>query len=482
MGESLQFHGRIEAQSIHPAALEHYAEIFRTIGLPPIHRDYQKDEVFAEMRMAGFNPVMLQRVSALDDRFPVTEADFQSVLPGDSLARAGAEGRLFLVDFKALENVENGVFPSGQKYIYAPLALFATELVSRKLVPVAIQCKQEPAPGNPIFTPDDGINWLIAKTIVSIADANVHEAVSHLARTHLFIEPFVVSTYRQLAANHPLFLLLVPHFENTLAINRESWRHLIADRGAVDKMFGGTIQSTRRLVVAGVQSQVFKEALLPVSLKSRGVDDHQILPHYPYRDDAMLLWEAIHQWVVDYLGLYYKDDSEVAGDFELAAWSTEIVASEGGRLKGLGEDGRIKTFGDLADAATLIIFTSSVQHAAVNFPQYDLMSYAPNAPLAAYAPAPTQKKGATIDDYLGILPPSDLAELQMELGYMLGSVRYTSLGHYRDEHFEDRRVQAPLRPIPDPAGGNRGDHRRTEQTRRPYKFLAPSLVPQSINI
>ena len=42
-------------------------------------------------------------------------------------------------------------------------------------------------------------------------------AVSHLGRTHLFIEPFVIATERQLGENHPLRLLLRPHFEGTLA-------------------------------------------------------------------------------------------------------------------------------------------------------------------------------------------------------------------------------------------------------------------------
>ena len=92
-----------------------------------------------------------------------------------------------------------------------------------------------------------------------------------------------------------------------------------------------------------------------------------------------------------------------------------------------------------------MIFTASVQHAAVNFPQVSIMSYAPAMPLANFQPAPTSKTGATHDDYLKLLPPLDLAELQMDMGYMLGSVHYTTLGHYAEGHFADPRVAAPLR-------------------------------------
>ena len=465
-----------------PEGLEAYARIFRAIGLPPIHRDYHRDDVFAEMRVAGPNPVILRRISAPDDRLPVTESIYQSVLPGDSLAAAGAEGRLYLADFGMLEGLESSSFPTIQKYIYAPLALFAVGKVSGKLVPIAIQCKQRPGPDNPIFTPGDGYNWLIAKTIVGIADGNVHEAVTHLGRTHLFIEPFVLATVRQLASNHPLFTLLVPHFEGTTAINKAAWRFLVADKGPVDRMMAGTIQGTRAVAASAVQSYVIREAMLPTALKARGVDDPRTLPHYPYRDDALLLWDAIRQWVADYVALYYLGDGDVVEDPELAAWSAEIVSNDGGRLQGLGRDGKLSTRDELVDAVTLIIYTSSVQHAAVNFPQYDLMSYAPAMPLASYRPAPTSKHGGTAADYLAMLPPLDMAELQMELAYLLGSVYYNTLGEYRPGHFEDARVQAPLAAFRKRLVEIGKTIRTRNQTRRPYEYLIPTKIPQSINI
>lgn len=465
-----------------PEGLDAYARLFRAIGLPPIHRDYHRDDVFAEMRVGGPNPVMLRRVSALDDRFPVTEAIYQGVLPGDSLAAAAAEGRLYLADFAMLKDIQNGRFPVIPKYIYAPLALFAVNKATGKLAPVAIQCKQRPGPDNPIFTPDDGYNWLIAKTIVGIADGNVHEAVTHLARTHLFVEPFVVSTIRQLGSNHPLFLLLTPHFEGTTAINRAAWRYLISDTGPVDKLLGGTIDATRELAAGGLQSYIFREAMLPTALKARGVDDPQLLPNYPYRDDALLLWDAIRRWVSDYVALYYASDVDVSQDTELAAWAAELVSSDGGRLKGIGRDGKLDTRDELIDTATLIIYICSVQHAAVNFPQYDLMSYAPAMPLAGYRPAPTTKKGGTPADYLAMLPPLEIAELQMELAYLLGSVYYNTLGDYRRGHFDDPRVQAPLAAFQKRLAEIGTTIRKRNQTRRSYEYLIPGKIPQSINI
>lgn len=477
VSEALRLNPRIGSTPTRPETLDDYREMFHAIGLPPIARDYQEDSVFAWMRVGGPNSVMLQRMTAPDERFPVTDEHLVQAVPDDSLDAAMAEGRLYLADYHVLDGAELGSYPHGQKYIYAPLALFVVMKTTGQLLPVAIQCKQQPGPNNPIFTPADGYNWLIAKTVVEIADSNVHEASTHLGRTHLFIEPFVVSTYRQLAATHPLSLLLRPHFEGTLAINEAAWRHLIANKGAVEKLFGCSLKTARELTVEGIRTQPVSKSLLPMTFAARGVDDATLLRDYPYRDDSMLYWQAIHKWVSSYVEVYYHSDADVTADVELTNWHRELIASDGGRVIGFES---LQTREELVNTLTLIIFTCSVQHAAVNFPQYDLMSYVPNMPLAAYSPAPMQKNGATEQDYLDMLPPMDMAELQMDLGFLLGTVHYTQLGQYA--YLTDPQIAGPLQEFQKDLNdiGRIIDDRN--RTRRPYTFLTPSGVPQSINI
>ena len=479
VNDALQFNPRLNATSHRPESLDDYMELFHHIGLPPIAKDYQEDAAFAWMRLGGPNPVMLQRVKEHDERFPVTDAVLAESVKGDSLDAAIGEGRLYIADYRLLDGVESGDYPHGQKYIYAPFAMFIVDRTTKQLLPIAIQLGQEPGAGCPIFTPKDGWNWLIAKTMVEVADGNVHEAYTHLGRTHLFIEPFVVTTYRQLAPKHPVAKLLGPHFESTLAINDAAWKHLIANKGAVEKLCSASLNSARKLTVEGVQSMKISEALLPKTFADRGVADSTALPNYPYRDDSMLYWQAINKWVADYIGIYYSDDAEVVHDNELAAWNRELVAKDGARISGLGD---VSTITQLVDLLTLIIYTCSVQHAAVNFPQYDLMSYVPNMPLASYKPAPISKSGATEQDYLDMLPPMDMAELQLDLGYLLGSVHYTQLGQYEHGHFIDGRVSEALQNFQKAVADIGSTIAERNSHRRPYQFLDPRGIPQSINI
>jgi arachidonate 15-lipoxygenase len=464
-----------------PQSLEDYAALFRTIERPGIVETFRDDRVFARQRVAGANPLVIRRIAGLDDRFPVTEALFRSVLAGDSLAAAGQEGRLYLADYRELHGVQAGSFRGVPKFLSAPLALFALEKGSRQLVPVAIQCEQQPGPDNPIFTPHDGHAWLMAKTLVQVADANVHETVSHLGRTHLWVEPFPLATERQLAANHPLRLLLRPHFEGTIAINRQAHARLLAPAGFVDDLLGGTLEASIQLTTEAVRSYRFEEAMLPRALQARGVDDPAVLPDYPYRDDALLCWNAIRAWVADYLRVYYHSDAAVAADFELAGWYRELCASDGGRITGWGRDGHLGGFEDLVDAATLIIFTCSVQHAAVNFPQFDLMTYMPNMPLAAFTPTPVPPTAGE-QDLLDLLPPLTYARRQITILYVLGTTHYTALGRYRPQELCDPRIRPALEAFRDDLATVGHTIEERNRLRAPYPFLDPTGIPQSINI
>jgi arachidonate 15-lipoxygenase len=470
----------IQANERRLQTIDDYNSLFHLIGLPPISKDFDLDSTFAELRLAGPNPMLIHRIDRLDDRFPVTDEHFQISLPGDTLAAAGSEGRLYLVDYRELDGIETGVTSGGlKKYLYAPLALFAVDQTTKALTPIAIQCKQQPGVENPIFTPDDGYNWRIAKTIVEIADGNYHEAITHLGRTHLTIEPFGVSAHRQLAPDHPLNILLQPHFSGTMAINHLARQKLISPGGVVDQLLGGTISATLGLTARGVENHAFKERIPTETFRRRGVDDTTVLPHYPYRDDVLLHWEAIRDWVATYLRCYYRSDAEVAADVEVAAWLTEVSSKNGGRISGIEPT---RTLAELVDVTALVIFTASSQHAAVNFPQYDIMSYAPAMPLAGYAPAPTTKKGATEEDYIAQLPPRDMAILQMNTGYMLGATHYTRLGGYEKGYLREPRLEELAGRFSARLDEIEKTIAERNQHRRPYPFLLPSGVPQSINI
>lgn len=122
------------------------------------------------------------------------------------------------------------------------------------------------------------------------------------------METFAIVTARQLAQNHPLGLLLRPHFQFMLANNDLARNRLINRGGYVDELLAGTLKESLQIVKNAYEEWSLDQFALPTELKNRGMDDVANLPHYPYRDDGMLVWNALKNFVSNYLHLYFQQE------------------------------------------------------------------------------------------------------------------------------------------------------------------------------
>jgi arachidonate 15-lipoxygenase len=104
--------------------------------------------------------------------------------------------------------------------------------------------------------------------------------VSHLARTHLFVEPFLVATHLALADHHAVSLLLRPHFEGTIFIKWSAIHFLVSDGGGVDQLQAGTIASDLKVAAESLMRTPFDEAVATVSLPILR-QLHRAVPHCP---------------------------------------------------------------------------------------------------------------------------------------------------------------------------------------------------------
>ncbi|KAJ1420347.1 PLAT/LH2 domain [Sesbania bispinosa] len=101
---------------------------------------------------------------------------------------------------------------------------------------------------------------------------------------------------------------------------------------------------------------------------------------YPYAVDGLEIWDAIKTWVKDYVSLYYPTDEAVQKDTELQAWWKEAVEKGHADLKDKPWWPKMKTLEDLIESCSIIIWTASALHAAVNFGQYPYGGYILNRP------------------------------------------------------------------------------------------------------
>jgi arachidonate 15-lipoxygenase len=461
----------------HPETWQGYEALYATWRAPWVvaaQRDpAEADRAFAWQRIGGANPMVLARATTAP---PLSPERFTTTTSGDTVAAAFTEGRLYVADYSSLAGLTAGTTDGLQKVLPAPTAWFVLDRATRALAPVAIRT----GPGGDVFWPADGWRWVMARTLVQIADANHHEGVVHLGRTHMVMEAVGLALHRQLSTDHPLFVLLSPHLETTFAINQSAKTSLIAPGGTVDRVFAPTIEAFAGVVKAALDSYPL-DATDPVQdLRARGLDDAGAFPGHPYRDAALPLWAAIREFTSGYVAVYYESDAEVAEDTELAAFVAELGAQDGGRLTGVPP---ARTRDELAYLLARFVWIAGPQHSAVNFPQFDFMSYPPNMPGASFAAPPDS---STPDDpaaFLAMLPPWKITLEGSTMVFLLSHVHDSRLGDYGLLHFKDLRVHGVVHAYQQRlAELEAADAAADAERPYPYPYLRPSGVLQSVSI
>ncbi|MFY7805714.1 MAG: lipoxygenase family protein [Limnoraphis robusta] len=467
------------------------------------------DREFARQRLAGPNPMILRRLQQPEKTLLESWASSPSyqLANGESvdLVNAAAANSLFIADYPLLDQLTAADLQI-DRFVPSPKALFYN--TGRKLEPILIQLE----PGG-IFTPatsTDADEWMRAKLYFQVADITHHELIDHLCYTHLAMEAFTIATSRQLPSHHPFYRLIKPHFQFLLAINTRGNNILLGEGAAIDDLMAPTREISLDLINQAYRQRPFSDYALPNDIKNRGMSS-EFLAEFPYRDDALLLWNAIAKYVTAYLQRYYPDDQTVHKDRYLQAWAAELGAplntrslaefpqkpawlpSEVAAMVGLqieslpefprvpGFSAQITTLQQLIDIATQIIFTSGPQHAAVNFNQFDYAGYVPNFPFAAHARPDVT---ASIEEMLPS-PEQDLE--QMKITFALSGIFFGELGRSDLMGFVedgDRKIlanfQAELLEIEKEIKTR--NQQRLSDDGVDYRYLLPSQIPNSINI
>ncbi|KAH9509995.1 Arachidonate 12-lipoxygenase, 12R-type [Bulinus truncatus] len=406
------------------------------------------DYYFGRQRVASLNPSVIQLVTKLPQKLPVTDELVKQFMGGLTLQEAINQKRLFICDLQILEGI-----PVKKDFVLcAPIALFFVG-ISGQLKPVAIQLFQKPGPKNPIFTPrSPSLTWTLVKMWFNNADCAYHQALTHLGFTHLLMESFSLATQRNLSHSHPVYKILEPHFLYIMAINSLAVTQLVNDGGWVDMTMNYGNKGMYALIVKAYKDwRLDVDGTLPEELKRRGVDNPDVLPGYHYRDDAMLLYNAINKYVHDYLKLYYTSPELVSNDHELQSWAQELVKErnfdKGGMgIKGIPGNGKLSTVEQIQQIVTSVIFICSVGHAATNFPQYDEYAFPPVYPATLFGKPPTDPKATvTEQDILKCLPNKEMTLEIMTMTKILSTKGTKSLGDFEVEYIVDPKAVAVVK-------------------------------------
>ncbi|XP_031549235.1 arachidonate 5-lipoxygenase-like [Actinia tenebrosa] len=359
-----------------------------------------------------------------------------------SLKEAIKTGYLYIVHYPLLDDVptKNETSPvHGRKLMKAvsPIALFASKPSRNKkqpnqLVPFAIQMGH--TKDSDVATPNDGDKWLLAKQTVQVADFVYAGSVEHLLKTHLFIEPICVAMLRHFHSLHPLHQLLKFHCRGVSGTNKFNINNLTGRNSTSDLLFAVGYPGGYQLLRRSFEASSWDDADFVKNIKRRGMNNNNKVPYYPYRDDGLLIYKSIKNMVCNYVHFFYRKSCQVESDPELQAFANEVSAEgntppDGGKGMIKGFPSSIKTRRQLVDMLTPLIWTTSAQHSAINYPSNYYGSYTPNMPTKLYHDSRVN------DDNFDLfnLPGKRTAAVQVALGMNLASLRYDRLLDYSDE-------------------------------------------------
>ncbi|WAR22080.1 LOX5-like protein [Mya arenaria] len=469
--------------------IEGVMDIFKYLHLKPpsdLER-WRSDEKFGLQRLLGVNSNVIRRVKDMAQlqKLNVHENDVLLTSEDLTVMEAFNENRLFIVDHSIIQGC-----PTSERVILcSPIALFVRN-EDDKIMPVAIQLFQNKTDDNPVFYPDDDeITWQLAKIWFNNADAQVHQSIFHLGYTHLIMEGFAVAAHRHLSTSHPIFKLLAPHFIYLMAINKGGMSLLLAEGKALDKVMSSGAAGGKYLIARyKTKWRLNIEGTLPADLEARGVGK-EVIPIYPFRDDAMLTYDVIKRYVHHYVDLYYKDEDVLKGDEEIQNWRSDMTRPESQGGLGIfgvpGENDRFQTKEDLAIVLTSIIYTCSVGHAAVNFKQYDEYAFPLNYPSKLKGKPPTDKTRRYVRDILSILPPKPTHHTLLEVAGILSSRGTNSLGHFEVDYIHDPaavELVKTFRKELETVSKTIKERNKQRPQELQYDYLDPQSIPNSISI
>ncbi|XP_026549005.1 hydroperoxide isomerase ALOXE3-like [Notechis scutatus] len=116
---------------------------------------------------------------------------------------------------------------------------------------------------------------------------------------------------------------------------------------------------------------------------------------------------------------YYWNDDRIRGDAELQAWISEIFKEAFQSREASGAPSTLATAEELTKFLTMVIFTCSAQHAAVNSGQFDFGAWMPNMPPTMRRPPPTTKGTASLEDILKIIPQVNITCIALSSLWLL---------------------------------------------------------------
>jgi linolenate 9R-lipoxygenase len=288
--------------------------------------DKFSDEFFVERRLNGFNPGKIKKVQNQTWQYVIRYDCRKHVLKkAAAILPAVIEAR-FVLEQQSL----------------------TVHSIEYQLNAVAtVSC-----PGN--------TDWEWAKRLFRCAEILFQESQSHLARTHLNVEQYAMPYYRNIVDN-PIKVLLEPHFEGLLNVNKLGNSTIFGANGILPQASALDEKQVEQLM---------KEEVRKLNYHNWHPRQHtmpDVVANNFFDRASLAVWAAMEEYVADF---FAKQGENIQSLWpEIVAMSADLVqhsilAPQYGTLA-------IANIQELQKLCTYVIYHSSFLHSWLNYKQYE---------------------------------------------------------------------------------------------------------------
>ncbi|KAA8594748.1 hypothetical protein FQN60_011883 [Etheostoma spectabile] len=288
--------------------------------------------------------------------------------------------------------------------------------------------------------------------------------------------------------NFPVTDDMVLHGQGSLRIEMKKGNIFLCDYKRLDGLKANIIDGKQQYLMAPLVllHKTLDDKLMPIAIQL-------LIPHT--RDTLEINFFARH-FLISKTGIYpkllvergvlsyyYKHDAMVQTDSELQKWILDIFEHGFLSQTGTGIPKSFTTVAELIKFVTMVIFTCSGQHSAVNAGQYDYGGWMPNTPSTMQLPPPTTKGTTSKARMLQTLPNKGTTAKAMATVWLLSKEPsdFVPLGQYPEDHFSERIpcglikvFKAELEVL------SAVIHIRNQNLDVPYTYMDPMKVENSV--
>jgi linolenate 9R-lipoxygenase len=288
--------------------------------------DKFSDAFFVERRLNGFNPGQMRREKDCDWQYVIRYRSEMTAEP-------------------------SGLFPSEIEARF--------RLQDKQLLVHSIQYRLNHQQAT-VNSPEDE-DWEWAKRLFRCAEFVFQEAQSHLARTHLNLEQYAMAYYRNII-NNPLKLLLEPHFEGLLNINRLGANIIFGNTGVIPEASSFNPKQVELLIREEISRLSYKSW----TPKLQALPVGEITNNY-YDRAAIAVWEIVQKYVGNFFA-EHKTGMETYWH-EIKAMSHDLVSRS--ILEAKYGSLEINDLPTLEKLCVYVIYHATFVHSWVNYKQYE---------------------------------------------------------------------------------------------------------------